>query len=161
MKRLIAVLALTIGVLALSAAPSLAAKGGTDRPFKSRGSETGVVKPDGTFDLQGPSRESHLGKSWSETKASFNSPASTVTITAANGDQLYGAFVKEIPVTVTCPPLASFPIFFAFAGESQWTGGTGRFTNATGTTDGQGCFYFDPSTGTIFVTFTSTGTISY
>ena len=162
MKRLITVVALTIAVFTLSAAPSLAATGGTDRPFKSSASLSGFVdlNPSSpgflTFDAQGPGVVSHLGNTFGDVRASLISPTSTATSTAANGDQLYSAFVEELPATNTCPPG-----FFPFHNRSEFTGGTGRFTNATGTIEGQGCFQFDPGTGAVFITVTTTGTISY
>jgi hypothetical protein len=162
MKRLIAVVALTIGVFALSAAPAGAAKGGTDRPFKASASLSGFVdlNPSSpgflSFDAQGPGFASHLGNTFGGVTASLLSPASTATSTAANGDQLYSAFVAELPATNTCPPG-----FFPFHNRSEFTGGTGRFTNATGTFEGEGCFQFDPGTGAVVITVTNTGTISY
>jgi hypothetical protein len=162
MKRLIAVVALTIGVLGLSAAPSLADVGGTDRPFKSSATLSGVVdlNPSSpgflTFDAQGPGVVSHLGNTFNDVKGSLFSSASTASSTAANGDQLSSAFVAELPATNTCPP-GSFP----FHNQSEFTGGTGRFTNATGTIEGEGCFQFDFGTGAVVITVTTTGTISY
>jgi hypothetical protein len=155
-----ALLVLAIAALAVVCAmPASAAKGGTDRPYKASGSLTGnvdLVNFPFAWDVKGPSISSHLGNAPSEVAGNLVSPNFAVTITAANGDKLYGAWLTDLPATGTCPA-GSDP----FHNLQSWTGGTGRFTNATGTVDVKGCNSIDFITGTFVITFTSTGTISY
>jgi hypothetical protein len=163
MKRLFVIVVLAIGVLGLSATPSLAAKGGTDRPYKASGSLSGLVDVDpsspgfGSFDIQGPSNSTHLGNAPTEVTGSLLSPGFTTTITAANGDKVFGAFDHDVlGTTGPCPAGFSFN-----ETVSVFTGGTGRFANASGSIDVKGCNRLDFTTGVLVVTFTASGTISY
>jgi hypothetical protein len=160
MKRLFVIVVLAIGVFGLSATPSLAAAGGTDRPYKASGSLTGsvdLVNVPFNFDIQGPSNSTHLGNAPTEITGSLLSPGFTGTITAANGDKLFSAFDHDVlGATGPCPA------GFVFSETvSVWTGGTGRFANASGSIDVKGCNSLDFATGVLVVTFTASGTISY
>jgi hypothetical protein len=162
MKRLFVIVALAIGVLGLSATPSLAAEGGTDRPYKSSGSLSGLVdlNPSSpgflSWHVQGSSNSTHLGNAPSEVTGSLLSPGFTGTITAANGDKLFNAFDHDLGTTGPCPA------GFVFGENVQvWTGGTGRFANASGSIDVKACTSLDFTTGEFVITFTTSGTISY
>jgi hypothetical protein len=158
MKRLFVVVVLAIGVLGLSAMPSLAAAGGTDRPYKASGTLTGsadLVNFPFTFHIQGPSNSTHLGNAPTEVTGSLLG-GFTTTITAANGDKLFGAFDHDVLGTT-----GPCPAGFVFSETvTVITGGTGRFANASGSIDVKGCNSLD-STGVFVVTFTASGTLSY
>jgi hypothetical protein len=121
-------------LVSLVAVPSVAAgPRGTDRPFKA--ALTGVV----LYEFPGPAcpivttvtessgRATHLGRvaaSWSHCPAAPEIVMDgMVTITAANGDTLTGTYDYD-----PASPILSFPI--------NWTGGTGRFSDATGSVIG-------------------------
>ena len=75
--------------------------------------------------------------------------------TAANGDLLYGTFYSA-------PGQNMFDnVHAVFAGTGTITGGTGRFSNATGTTFANGTAKADPVTGAFTGAYTFKGTISY
>jgi len=80
----------------------------------------------------------------------FTGSDGSLTLTAADGDQLLGTYTTTSQFIPTTPPVIA-TIF-----DITVTGGTGRFANTTGTikATGQG----DPSTGA--GTATLTGTIS-
>jgi hypothetical protein len=103
-------------------------------PFAARlaGFAAPQFNPDGTItNVENAAGEAtHLGKfTWmSEETATFTGPNSlavtgSFTMTAANGDQVYGTY--ETAGTV------NFPIGL-FVGEYVIKGGTGRFAKATG-----------------------------
>jgi hypothetical protein len=133
MKRLFVVVVLAIGVLGLTATPSLAAQGGTDRPLKCEFASTinanfltGVATVDQTF------RCTHLGNGTShqDTTGSPTGPntafnTGTATYVAANGDQLF----TTVEGIVTFAPNGDSTATFV----DTITGGTGRFAHASGT----------------------------
>jgi hypothetical protein len=79
--------------------------------------------------------------------------------TAANGDQLFGTYVGSASVIQPPSPIGIFSI----SGTVTFTGGTGRFAGATGTTTMAGTEQADFSQTPIAtqVTLTMLGTISY
>ena len=74
------------------------------------------------------------------------------TWTAANGDQLHSSFTA----TFDGPPDAPVPVIF----EMDFSGGTGRFADATGHMTGTGLL-FATGANTGFTTLTWSGWISY
>jgi hypothetical protein len=119
-------LGLQPGVVVAEERPFMATMSGnahlspTDDPFILRNDETAV------------GNATHLGKfAWEDIEyADFGvAPGevhvtATFTMTAANGDQLYGEFVT-VGVLVD-------PETLVIHGEFRFTGGTGRFADATG-----------------------------
>jgi len=79
--------------------------------------------------------------------------------TAANGDQLFGTYVGTATPIQPPTPIGIFQI----SGTVTFTGGTGRFAEAIGTTDMQGTLEADFSQTPVATqtTLTMTGTISY
>ena len=160
-----------IAAIALGAAPAVATPSeppirpltGSAVTSDSMGSAEGCALPDAmwSYSGEGPGTFAHLGRVWFEIDhcSLMTSPTSgmfsggTITMTAANGDQLYmseeGSFVlvmgPEGPVTSLI--------------ELTWeiTGGTGRFSDAEG--EGTSSPVGDLIAGTTSATFT--GSISY
>jgi hypothetical protein len=142
---------------------ALAARGGSARPFGGRcDTEITVLAPlpadppnlqrlhiDYECQLQ------HLGHTTASNEqiVTFTSPttgtsSNTTTYTAANGDQLFSTWTGM--VTANGPDVI-------FSGPETYSGGTGRFTNASGSSfiSGNGSF------ATRTAQFTMTGTLSY
>ena len=151
-------------VAAVMALPAFAATGGTERPYKLSGNQTGYYDTNtGYFDLVGPVIGSHLGKGSDRT---FNLVSGAADIyTAANGDKLYGTDGAELPTDLVCPDVPGFYNFGPFRHYVNYAGGTGRFANATGTVVSDNCLYFgaeiSPGVYTFYVTFSERGTLSY
>jgi hypothetical protein len=131
---------MTLLSLALVAPQAGFAKpGGTDRPLKGKGTQTvtfSVATTPFPATLEGTARVSHLGKSTNTssftilvTGPTTFSVAGTATIVAANGDQLFTSFTGAgestgpFSVGQTTETTATHTV----------TGGTGRFTDASGT----------------------------
>jgi hypothetical protein len=103
--------------------------------------------------VTGTGNVSHLGKSTFVDYPSLNfatlSGTGTRTLTAANGDQLVGTLaIVLVPLTAT-----TFRVQVRFT----ITGGTGRFTGATGYIDGTDVLDQNNPAGTL----TITGEITY
>ena len=103
-------------------------------PFKGVFSGTGTAVTGGrcpvlTVQILGTGHATHLGRlttnqSHCADPTSLEFTSGEFTLTAANGDQLIGAYSGEfIPLE---PPL------FSIDGQFTFTGGTGRFDGATG-----------------------------
>ena len=99
--------------------------GGSNRPFKGHaaGMITGIA-PSGALVVETTGKASHLG-AFTRTENTFIGPAGAISgslvFTAANGDQLRADFSGGF----TSPTTAE--------GTYTFTGGTGRFSGATGT----------------------------
>lgn len=175
-KTRIRAAALTLAVAAVAALlalPAFAANGGTDRPYKISGTQTGTwdfTNDPFQFDMIGPAIASHLGKT---TVRSFGSSEGSISIyTAANGDELHGTGAPApdaIPDGFVCPAMPGYGGLggpYPYADNNTYDGGTGRFANAHGTSVSVGCVYFSES-GTNFaswpaiVTYSEKGTLSY
>jgi hypothetical protein len=124
----LAVAALILTLPAFSLPPHVHADGGgSNRPFKglAAGAVTGIA-PSGAIVIEYTGNATHLGN-FTRTEYLFLGPGGTVSgtmvLTAANGDELLvdfsGGFTS--PTTVE--------------GTYTFTGGTGRFRDATGTAD--------------------------
>jgi hypothetical protein len=125
-KRTFLAMAAILALLAFGLAPKLGAdEGGSDRPFQgvAAGSITGVT-PDGAVVVESTGQATHLG-SFTRTEYLFFGPggaiSGTVVFTAANGDQLAADFSGGFTSPTT------------LEGTYTFTGGTGRFSDATGT----------------------------
>jgi hypothetical protein len=125
-------------------------------PFEAQleGFANPVFNPDGTISNTevAVGQATHLGLfTWaSEELAVFTGPdqlsvVGSFTLTAANGDQVFGTY--ETVVTIYFPSLT-------ILGQYVITGGTGRFVNATGT--GR----FVDATGSLLAPFEIGGSLS-
>jgi hypothetical protein len=116
----------SLALLALGLTSHLQADaGGSDRPFKgfAEGVVTGVL-PSGAIVVESEGIATHLGD-FTRTELVFFGPdgaiAGSVIFTAANGDQLWADFEGDFISPTTAE------------GTYTFTGGTGRFSDATGT----------------------------
>ena len=157
---MIAGLVLALGVLA--PATALGKAGGTDRPIQGSGSGTTVLEiATLAFVTDGTGTVSHLGQTTvhidgvlTPTSPNTFTLAGSLTLTAANGDQLFGDFS------------GSGTGFGGSTGTTVTTitGGTGRFTGASGSVSGpftQTPISMSATTATFATTFSLSGTISY
>jgi hypothetical protein len=154
--------------------PSLARGGKSEatRPLTGRcDTEVTIVSiaPDGRLDLniEYTCQLSHLGRTHNSVVQSViptGPPAgvllpgivnNTGAYVAANGDRVNSSFTGT---SVT--NLADFTAVFEGT-ETFLPGGTGRFTNASGTAHIQGTAALDPATGTGTAQFVIEGTITY
>ena len=162
--RAVVVMLAVAAVAALVALPALAANGGTARPYKISGNQTGYFDANtGYFDIVGPVIGSHLGKG-SDRTFDFGSGAADI-YTAANGDKLYATTGAQLSTDLVCPDVPGFFNFGPFRHYENYAGGTGRFANASGTTVSVGCLYFgapiSPGVYPFYATFSETGTLFY
>jgi hypothetical protein len=159
---MIAGLILAFGVLAPAGA--LGKAGGTDRPSRGNGSGTTVLDL-GTlaFVTDGTGTVSHLGQTTvhidgvlTPTGPSTFTVAGPLTLTAANGDQLFGDFSGSGTNVASGGSTGTT--------ATTITGGTGRFTGASGSVSGpftQTPISMSATTATFATTFSLSGTISY
>jgi hypothetical protein len=136
--RALLIVAVLLSMVAVATAALAQPNGTHERPWKA--SYGGTFEPDthACSDLEaipiytvGYGEATHLGKMTIETWDCVNFidgsiSEGTVVFTAANGDELYGAFEGS----VTGPPDDEGWVPFRI--ESDFDGGTGRFVNATG-----------------------------
>ena len=132
-RKMMTLAGLALAVAALTPTSALAKAGGTDRPLMGSSSGTSctnVVTGDFTNDSTGI--VTHVGEftSHAEGSGAFTGPntyegSGTVTLVAANGDQVYA----DITITSTdaSNPVHTDLLVFTF------TGGTGRFADGSGT----------------------------
>lgn len=155
MRKLVSVLLVfTVAVLGTGVASGKAH--GTDRPLEGRGSGSAIVNvgPVITYTIDGTLHLSHLGKSTFHldgvcTNADCSTSTFTNTIVAANGDRLTSSSTN----TGTAGTFTNLDTF---------TGGTGRFAGASGSSTTTGTSVDDPSNPLAFtITFILSGTISY
>jgi hypothetical protein len=165
-----AVITLAVGaVAALMALPAFAANGGTDRPYKNSGNQIGWFNfTNNSYYIVGPFIASHLGEGSVITSNPTGKIGDEVDIyTAANGDTLNAKGRQDnLPTNgVVCPEVPGFFNAGPFSQHVDYSGGTGRFANAKGTTVAVGCLYFgapiSPGVYTFYATFSETGTLSY
>ena len=141
------------------------------RPWKESYHSTGTITADARCpspllleSYQGGGTATHAGK-YDIVNSHCLDPATgaltngTFVKTAANGDQLFGIYVGSASVIQTPAPIGIFGI----SGTITFTGGTGRFTGATGTTSMSGTERADFSQNPIAtqVELTMVGEISY
>ena len=133
MRRIILLAGLVLAVGVLPSGSALAAAGGRDLPFKGSVSGTSVHNlTTGHVDAVSTGQLTHFGlttvdqTAWVATTDFVTfSWSGTVTLTAANGDQMSGTTVG----TCTRPTVTSISCVVEFTS----TGGTGRFADATAT----------------------------
>jgi hypothetical protein len=125
-KRTFLTMAAVLALLAFGLAPQVGAdEGGSNLPFRgvAAGSITGVT-PDGAVVVESTGQATYLGE-YTRTEYLFFGPggaiSGTVVFTAANGDQLTADFSGGFTSPTT------------LVGSYSFTGGTGRFSDATGT----------------------------
>lgn len=131
------------------------------RPYSATVSGTFTLTSQTTASISGEGHESHLGKVVFEATSTMGGPSECggftakeqVTTTAANGDKLF-----ETANDVFCP--TSNPHVFQLTASSTITGGTGRFSDASGSTTAHVTIVQTSMTGGTF-SGTFTGTISY
>jgi hypothetical protein len=105
-----------------------------------------------------------IGEQYKLPKFYFHGPQGSLTITAANGDKLYGSYTGSFVPTGE-PPKGGLVPYKVEGGQFSISKGTGRFANAlaSGTLSGVELLNLDlsgngpPSTGTIYLN----GKISY
>ena len=154
-----------------SAGSSSVSEANAARPWKESYQATGTITADAQCpapllleSYQGGGTATHVGKYTIVNSHCLNPGTGALTggsfvKTAANGDQLSGTYVGT--ATVIQPPS---PIgIFSVRGTVTFTGGTGRFAGATGTTTMEGTEHADFSQTPVAtqVTLTMLGTISY
>ena len=110
------VVAIAVGACLLGLSSLSSQKNPVERPFKGCLQGTGVLSPDGTYESNGEGHLTHLGR-YTVHGAGFADPSSGVfdvwgVFKAANGDEVW--FEMSDPI------------------QAVITGGTGRFTGATG-----------------------------
>lgn len=163
-RMAVALAGLVLAFAALGPAAAVAKEGGTDRPFKDTESGTTIFNTlTGSFVIDTTGIASHLGKTTGHFDGvvtvtglnSFTVSGSSVMV-AANGDKLFGTFSGT--GTIDAAGNSQGPVVLTF------TGGTGRFENASGSESGTFSQVFTSTNGTT-LTFafhaSLTGTISY
>jgi hypothetical protein len=160
MRRFTIFLAL-LAVAALSPAAALGKAGGTDRPVRGTSTSTTTVNlATGTGISDGSGQVSHLGAftfhndftGFTVTGDTF-SWTQTATIVAANGDEIFATAVGTGTLSTGEATLVS-----------TFTGGTGRFADASGTLTTRISSVIVSQVGTTITsedTETHTGQISY
>jgi hypothetical protein len=135
-----AIIAMIIGTLlaGFSGGTTFSAANGTERPWRASGTGIGMDTADG-FTIDGTSINTYLGKATFHA-VSTSDGGSIATVTAANGDEL--------------------KLVFAPSGDAFFSGGTGRFADASGTFINTFVVESLPD-GTFTIEFTQTGTISF
>ncbi|HEV8176124.1 MAG TPA: hypothetical protein VGP44_00405 [Gemmatimonadales bacterium] len=162
--KAITLVGLVLAVAVLGPSAAVAKKGGTDRPIKDHSSGTTVLDL-GTlaFVTDATGTTSHLGKTTTHLDGvvtptgadTFTIAGSFVTV-AANGDTLFGTFSGS--GTIDAAGNSQGPVV------TTYTGGTGRFEGASGSSAGSFSQVFistDGATQTFATDYTLRGTISY
>jgi hypothetical protein len=159
MKRMILLPAILAVLAVLSAFPAAFAT--HSRHYNGSVSGTFTLTSQTTASISGTGHETHLGKvvfaatstmTGQSECGGFNAKEQ-VTTTAANGDKLF-----ESANDVFCP--TSDPHMFQLTASSTITGGTGRFSDASGSTTAHVTVAQTSMTGGTF-SGTFTGTITY
>jgi hypothetical protein len=169
-RRTLLILMSLLALAVVAPGAAVAKRGGTDRPWKAKGSGTttfNVATTPFPGSTEGTARLSHLGKtSYSSNFAvTLTGPttftiAGTQTFVAANGDSLFlsftgtGTFTGAFGPGQTSETTATYTV----------TGGTGRFDDASGTLTGTvlgEIVSVVGATATGSHTFTAKGRISY
>ena len=132
-RKAFALAGLVLAIAVVNPGAALAAKGGTDRPFKFSETGTGVTNlGTGQVSINLTGLGTHFGQ-YQHTEQGQGTPAgpgvinysSTWHVVAANGDDVFG----ECAGTGT----TSDGIHFLLLLDCTSTGGTGRFAGASGT----------------------------
>ena len=165
MRKAIMITGLVLALGILAPATALGKAGGTDRPLKGTASGTTVLDLGTlTFTADATGVESHLGMTTYHFENGVVTPTGpstfditiSVTITAANGDQMFG----DVSGSGTNDGSGGS----TGTTTTTITGGTGRFTGASGSASGpftQTPISMSATTATFATTFSLSGTISY
>jgi hypothetical protein len=128
---------LLLALVLLAPGVALGKARGTDRPLKGSFSQTSTLDiASGTATSEATGNFSHLGKTTLVSSGSGTVSGSTINFTgtsttsAANGDQLFGTFIGTAQVSSPIPVVGQVN---EFTFVLTITGGTGRFTDASGT----------------------------
>jgi hypothetical protein len=170
MRRTLLILTSFLALTVVAPGAAVAKHGGTDRPWKGKGSGTTTVNI-GTNPLSGSTegiaRVSHLGKTSYSSSFTFTltgletfTIAGTQTLVAANGDELFLSFTGTGTFTGAFTPGQTSDVTVVYT----VTGGTGRFDDASGTLTGTVSTELVSVVGPIGTgihTFTARGKISY
>jgi hypothetical protein len=154
-----------------SVSPSPAVDAAQARPWKESYHSTGTIAPDPRCPAPllleseaGGGTATHVGNYTIVNSHCLNPSTGALTggtfvKTAANGDQLFGTYLGTANVIQPPTPIA----IFGLSGIITFTGGTGRFAGATGTTSMQGTVRGDFSQTPVptRTELTMVGTISY
>ena len=163
-RRAIALIGLVLALGVLAPATALGKAGGTDRPVRGHSSGTTVLDL-GTlaFTVDATGVISHGGKSTSHFDGvlTFTGPdtfdvTGSVTITTANGDELFGTVSGSGTTDASGDAQGTNVI--------TYTGGTGRFENASGTASApftQVLISTDGTASTFATESSLRGTVSY
>jgi hypothetical protein len=170
MRRTLLVLMSLLALAVVAPGAAVAKRGGTDRPWKGKGSGTttfNIATTPFPGTTEGTARLSHLGKtSYSSNFAvTLTGPttftiAGTQTLVAANGDMLFLSFTGTGTFTGAFGPGQTSQTMVIYT----VTGGTGRFDDASGTLTGTvlgEVVSVVGATATGTHTFTAKGRISY
>ncbi|MCB0223561.1 MAG: hypothetical protein KDI02_07730 [Anaerolineae bacterium] len=131
--QLVVVVAMLMAVAASGITASSASADDSSDPFKASVSGTVSITDELTFELAGIVKANHIGNMKGyQANGSFTSPNTdtlTETLTAANGDTL----------TILCNQTLEELSPGVYRGTDSWTviGGTGRFSDATGSGTGE------------------------
>ena len=160
----VALAGLVLAFVVLGSSAAVAKPGGTDRPIAAKESGTNVIDlASGAFVIDVAGARSHLGKVTAHyTGVATPTGPNTISISgssveiAANGDKLYA----------TLSGSATLDAAFNAEGTvvNTFTGGTGRFENASGVETGtfsMATRSFEGSTLTSAIHLDLTGKISY
>jgi hypothetical protein len=154
----------------LPGAPA-AANASRPRPWKESYRATGTIAPDARCPAPllresdaGGGTATHIGR-YTITNSHCVDPSTgaltggSFVKTAANGDQIFGTYVGTATVIQPPSPVGIFRV----SGTVTFTGGTGRFAGASGTTNMAGTERADFSQAPVptQVTLTMVGKISY
>ena len=141
------------------------------RPWKESYQASGTIAPGGRCPAplllesdQGGGTATHVGK-YTIVNSHCVDPITgaltggTFVKTTANGDQIFGTYAGSATVIQAPAPVG----IFSLSGTVEFTGGTGRFAGATGTTSMTGTLHGDFSQSPVptQVTLRMIGTISY
>jgi hypothetical protein len=166
-RRLLVLTSLLVAFCATAPGVAAAKRGGTDRPVKGSGSSASTLDLSTlTATTQGSAIISHLGRTTftlnqtiTPTSATTFLQGGTATFVAANGDQLFATLTGSGTNTgLGVGDTADLTTVFTI------TGGTGRFTDASGTLTGPAHVQVVSAVGTTLTssdTFTLQGRISY
>ncbi len=162
--KVVALIGLVLALAVLGPSAAFAKQGGTDRPIVAKESGINVIDlPSGAFVVDVAGTDSHLGKVTTHyTGVATPSGANTISLSgssvevAANGDKLYA----------TLSGTGTLDAEFNAQGTlvNTFTGGTGRFENASGVETGafsMATRSLDGATLTSAISFSLAGTISY
>jgi hypothetical protein len=138
-RRVLVVTSLVVALGVAAPGAGVAKRGGTDRPVKGSTSGTSTLDlATGTGTSQGSGTFSHLGKTTYTLNFTFALTGPTTvaisgtgTLVAANGDQVFVTFTGTSTVPSPVPAVGQTAETTLV---STITGGTGRFSDASGTT---------------------------